>query len=109
MPTDELSSLREELKDINKRLQQAETSIKVSDVTRTERHTHMIEKIERLDQRLNLLEEQLATDMDKLYKKIDALQNLALQGKTSLKTLWLIGGVVSAGLGILATWLQVFK
>lgn len=109
MTTDELSSLREELKDINKRLQQAETSIKVSDATRSERHTHMIEKIEKLDQRLTLLEEQLATDMNKLYAKIDALQDLAIQGKTSLKTLWVIGGIVSAGLAILAAWLQVFK
>lgn len=106
---DELSEIKEDLKDLNRRLQTAETSIQVAEATRTERHQSMIDRFERVEQRLDLLEEQLTRDMQILYKKIDALQELATQGKTSLKTLWIVGGLVTAGLALLASWLQVFK
>lgn len=106
---DELTELRDDIKDINRRLQAAETSIQVAEATRTERHQNMIDRFERVEQRLDLLEEQITRDMNVLYKKIDALQELATQGKTSLKTLWIVGGLVTAGLALLASWLQVFK
>jgi DNA-binding transcriptional regulator YbjK len=104
-----MDDIKDDLKDINRRLQAAETAIQVSEVTRTERHQNMIDRFERVEQRLNLLEEQITRDMNILYKKLDALQELATQGKTSLKTLWVVGGLVTAGLALLASWLQVFK
>jgi DNA-binding transcriptional regulator YbjK len=104
-----MDDIKDDLKDINRRLQAAETAIQVSEVTRTERHQNMIDRFERVEQRLNLLEEQITRDMNILYKKLDSLQELATQGKTSLKTLWVVGGLVTAGLALLASWLQVFK
>lgn len=106
---EDINELKDDVKDINRRLQSAETSIQVAEATRTERHQSMIDRFERVEQRLDLLEEQITRDMNILYKKIDALQNLATQGKTSLKTLWIVGGLVTAGLALLASWLQVFK
>lgn len=106
---EDINEIREDLKDINRRLQVAETSIQVAEATRAERHQNMIDRFERVEQRLDLLEEQLTRDMNTLYKKIDALQELATQGKTSLKTLWIVGGLVTAALALLASWLQVFK
>ena len=47
--------------------------------------------------------------MNRLYKKIDSLQELATQGKTSLKTLWIVGSIVAGGMALLASWLQLFK
>jgi chromosome segregation ATPase len=106
---DEITEIKDDLKDINRRLQVAETTIQVAEATRTERHQNMIDRFERVEHRLDLLEEQITRDMKVLYEKIDALQELATQGKTSLKTLWIVGGLVTAGLALLASWLQVFK
>lgn len=106
---EEINELKDDLKDINRRLQVAETSIQVAEATRTERHENMIDRFERVEHRLDALEEQITRDMHVLYKKIDALQELATQGKTSLKTLWIVGGLVAAGLALLASWLQVFR
>jgi DNA anti-recombination protein RmuC len=106
---EEINELKDDLKDINRRLQAAETSIQVAEATRTERHENMIDRFERVEHRLDMLEEQITRDMNVLYKKIDALQELATQGKTSLKTLWIVGSLVAAGLALLASWLQVFR
>jgi DNA anti-recombination protein RmuC len=106
---EEINELKDDLKDINRRLQAAETTIQVAEATRTERHENMIDRFERVEHRLDMLEEQISRDMHVLYKKIDALQELATQGKTSLKTLWILGGLVTGGLALLASWLQVFR
>jgi chromosome segregation ATPase len=106
---DDITEIKDDLKDLNRRLQVAETSIQVAEATRTERHQNMIDRFERVEQRLDLLDQQLTKDMKTLYNKIDALQELATQGKTSLKTLWIVGGLVTTGLALLASWLQVFK
>jgi hypothetical protein len=106
---DDLNDIKDDIKDLGRRLQVAETAIQVTEATRTERHQNMIDRFERVEQRLDMLEEQLTRDMRILYNKIDLLQELATQGKTSLKTLWVVGGLVTAGLALLASWLQVFK
>ena len=105
----EVSEIKEEVKDLAKRLQTAETSIKVGEVTRSERHQSMLDRFERVEDRLTQLDQQLSIDMDRLYKKIDSLQELATQGKTSLKTLWIVGSIVAGGMALLASWLQLFK
>ena len=106
---DDLTDLKKDVKDLGLRIQEADTAIQVAEATRTERHQNMIDRFERVEQRLDTFEEQLTSDMRVLYNKIDSLQELATQGKTSLKTLWIVGGLVAAGLALLASWLQVFK
>jgi hypothetical protein len=44
--------------------------------------------------------------MAEMLKHITALQELATQGKTSLRTLWILGGLVASGLALLASWLR---
>lgn len=103
---DDLASLKDDLKDISKRMQAAETSLLVADATRTERHQNMIDRFERLENRLDNLESQISADMAEMLKHITALQDLATQGKTSLRTLWILGGLVASGLALLASWLR---
>jgi predicted nuclease with TOPRIM domain len=105
----DLEDLKTEVKDIIKRLQSAETAIQVSEATRTERHSSMLDRFERVESRLTELENRLITDMNKLHTKIDDLQDLAVKGKVSLKTLWVVGAMVAGGLALLSSWLQVFK
>jgi hypothetical protein len=46
---DELQYFKEELDDISKRLQTAESAILVADALRAERHQYMIDRFERLE------------------------------------------------------------
>jgi hypothetical protein len=103
---DDLHTLREDVKDISKRMQLAETALQVADATRAERHQNMIDRFERLENRLDILEGQISRDMAEMLKHITALQELATQGKTSLRTLWILGGLVASGLALLASWLR---
>jgi len=103
---DDIGNLREDIRDISRRLQAAETTLKVEDATRAERHQSMLDRFERLEARLDTLETQISQDMSELLKHINALQELATQGKTSLRTLWVIGGLVTGGLALLASWLR---
>jgi hypothetical protein len=48
----------------------------------------------------------MTKDMDLLLSRITELQELASQGKTSLKTLWVLGGMVAGGLALLAAWFK---
>jgi hypothetical protein len=45
--------------------------------------------------------------MELLLSRITELQDLASQGKTSLKTLWVLGGMVAGALALLAAWFKV--
>jgi hypothetical protein len=103
---DEIQYFKEELDDISKRLQTAESAILVADALRAERHQYMIDRFERLEVRISALESKMTKDMDLLLSRITELQDLASQGKTSLKTLWVLGGMVAGGLALLAAWFK---
>ena len=60
-------------------------------------------------QRKNIVHRILDIDNSQLLTKIEELNSLANQGKTSLKTLWFIGGLAASILAFLATWSDVFS
>src|SRR5210317_5534 len=47
-------------------------------------------------------------EIQSLHKKVDDVSDLATQGRTSLKTLLLIGGVVASAIALLTMILNVF-
>ena len=103
---EEIQYIKREIDDISKRFQSAESAILVADALRAERHQYMIDRFERLEQRISTLESKIAKDMELLLSRITELQDLASQGKTSLKTLWVLGGMVAGALALLAAWFK---
>ena len=106
---DGLEEIKNDLRDINKRVQRAETSIEVSEAKRNERNAAILDRFERVESRLSELENRLIIDISRLHTKLDALQELANTGRVSLKTLWFLGAIAASVLALLSSWLQVFK
>lgn len=111
-----LSDIKEEIRQLHERSQSTKTSLRVLEATSSERHASIIEKIEKLNvdlEKVNAdlekLTVKISKEMDALSKNITDLHNLALQGKTSLKTLWFLGGVFAATLAVIASWMDIFK
>lgn len=111
-----LSEIKEEIKQLHDRSQGTKTSLKVLEATSSERHASIIEKIEKLNsdlEKVNVdlerLTVKMSNELDNLSKNIAELHSLALQGKTSLKTLWFLGSVFAGILAVIATWLEIFK
>jgi len=66
-----------------------------------------MEKMEKLTSDIERLNNRFDVEMVSLLEKIDKLNDLAIQGKTSLRTLWFIGGLVAALGAAIATWSDV--
>jgi prefoldin subunit 5 len=97
---EDLSSIREEIKQLHERSQNTKTDVRVLQTKYDERLAVLMEKIEKLDTDVGRLNDRF----ESVLQKIDELNTLASQGKTSLKTLWFIGGAVAAIGATIATW-----
>lgn len=106
---EDLSNLREEIKQLHERSQGTKTEVRVLQTKFDERHTALMEKMEKITSDMEKLTSRFDSEMSSLLEKIDQLNTLANQGKTSLQTLWFIGGLVAAVGAVLATWLDVLK
>lgn len=104
---EDLSSMREEIKQLHERSQNTKTEVKVLQTKFDERHLALMEKMEKLTSDIERLNNRFDTEMVSLLEKIDKLNDLAIQGKTSLRTLWFIGGLVAALGAAIATWSDV--
>ncbi len=106
---EDLSNLREEIKQLHERSQNTKTEVRVLQTKFDERHIALMEKMEKITADMEKLTSRFDSEMSSLLEKIDQLNTLANQGKTSLRTLWFIGGLVAAIGAALATWLDVLK
>jgi len=104
---EDLSSMREEIKQLHERSQNTKTEVKVLQTKFDERHLALMEKMEKLTSDIERLNNRFDVEMVSLLEKIDKLNDLAIQGKTSLRTLWFIGGLVAALGAAIATWSDV--
>jgi len=104
---EDLSSMREEIKQLHERSQNTKTEVKVLQTKFDERHLALMEKMEKLTSDIERLNNRFDVEMVSLTEKIDKLNDLAIQGKTSLRTLWFIGGLVAALGAAIATWSDV--
>jgi len=104
---EDLSSMREEIKQLHERSQNTKTEVKVLQTKFDERHLALMEKMEKLTSDIERLNNRFDVEMISLLEKIDKLNDLAIQGKTSLRTLWFIGGLVAALGAAIATWSDV--
>jgi predicted nucleic acid-binding Zn-ribbon protein len=105
----DLSNLREEIKQLHERSQNTKTEVRVLQTKFDERHTALMEKMEKITVDMGKLTDRFDSEMSSLLEKIDQLNTLANQGRTSLKTLWFIGGLAASLLAALATWMDLFK
>lgn len=106
---EDLSNLREEIKQLHERSQNTKTEVRVLQTKFDERHLALMEKMEKITADVEKLTNRFDSEMSSLLEKIDQLNTLANQGKTSLKTLWFIGGLSATLLAGLATWMDLFK
>ena len=95
---EDLSILREEINQLHDRTQNTKSDLRVLQTKFDERNNAILEKIDRLE-----------TEMSLVLKKLNELNDLANSGKTSIRTLWFLGGLVAATLATLATWLDIFR
>lgn len=95
---EDLSILREEINQLHDRTQNTKSDLRVLQTKFDERNTAILEKIDRLE-----------TEMSLVLKKLNELNDLANSGKTSIRTLWFLGGLVAATLATLSTWLDIFR
>jgi prefoldin subunit 5 len=100
---EDLSNIREEIKQLHERSQNTKTEVKVLQTKYDERLAAIMEKIEKLDTDV----ERLNARFESVLQKIDHLSDLAVQGKTSLRTLWFIGALVAALGAAIANWSDV--
>lgn len=81
----ELDQIREDIDKLHDRSNNNKVKIAALEATERERYEHILTSLERLRE-----------DMEEMNDSIRALQSLATEGKTSLKTLLWVGGFVAA-------------
>lgn len=101
---EDLSSIREDIKQLHERSQNTKTEVRVLQTKFDERHLALMDKMEKLANDVERLNNRFDSEMASLLEKVDQLNELANQGKTSLRTLWFIGGLVAALGAAIATW-----
>jgi uncharacterized coiled-coil DUF342 family protein len=106
---EDLSSIRAEIQQLHERSQNTKMEVKVLGTKWDERHATILEKIEKMDSELEKLAVRFDKEISSISTKIDELNTLANQGKTSLKTLWFLGGLIAGTLALIAAWLDLFK
>lgn len=106
---EDLSSIRAEIKHLHGRSQSTKTEVKVLQTKFDERHVALMEKIEKINVDIEKLSTRFDNELTLILQKMEDLNTLATQGKTSLRTLWIIGGVAASAIAFIATWIDVFK
>ena len=106
---DDLSNIRAEIQQLHERSQNTKMEVKVLGTKLDERHLTIIEKIEKLDSEMQKLASRFDNEIASIAASIAELNTLANQGKTSLKTLWFIGGLIAGSIALLASWMDLFK
>ena len=81
----ELDKIQEEIDKLHDRSNNNKIKIATLEATEKERYEHILASIEKLRE-----------DMEEMNTSIRALQSLATEGKTSLRTLLWVGGFVAA-------------
>lgn len=84
-PNRELDKIQEEIDKLHNRSNNNKIKIATLEAAEKERYEHILSSIEKLRE-----------DMEEMNASIRALQSLATEGKTSLRTLLWVGGFVAA-------------
>jgi SMC interacting uncharacterized protein involved in chromosome segregation len=84
-PIRELDQIRDDIDKLHDRTNSTKVKIAALEAIEKERYEHLLTALETLKK-----------DMEELTASVRALQSLATEGKTSLRTLLWVGGVVAA-------------
>ena len=103
------NNFREDIKELQEKSGNLRTELKVLESKSETRHIALMEKIEFINDDMLRMSNRLDSELFRILTKVEELNALANQGKTSLKTLWFIGGLAASILAFLATWSDVFS
>lgn len=106
---DDVARYTEELNRLKERQHDYAMQLAVLKESSEHRHQTILEKIDQLYEFNSAISVKFNKEMSIVIEKIESLQDLANQGKTSLKTLWFIGGLVASILAFIATWAELIK
>lgn len=101
--------VRDDIKELQTKTASTYTDLKILESRSEDRHKVLLEKIENINNDVQKMSVRLDSELSRIITKMDDLNDLANQGKTSLKTLWFIGGLAASILAFLATWADLFK
>ena len=103
------NNFREDIKELQEKSNTTKTDLRVLESKSEDRHIALMDKIDVINSDMQRMSNRLDTELFRILSKIEELNSLANQGKTSLKTLWFIGGLAASILAFLATWSDVFN
>lgn len=99
MADDDINQLKEEIRRLHERTQETKSTLKTTVVLADTRHASLVEAISKLTEHYENLNE----DIKELSKKVEQLNMIATTGKASIRTLLIIGALISSLVAIVAS------
>lgn len=96
---DELSDIREEIRRLHERTQQTKSNLESLRVLSDARNENMVTALNKLAENY----EAINNDLKDLSDKIEKLNLIASTGKASIRTLLIVGGLISSFIAIVVS------
>jgi predicted nucleic acid-binding Zn-ribbon protein len=95
--SNELADIREEIRRLHERTQQTKSNLESLKVLSEARNDNLVDALTKLAENY----ERINRDIKELSEKIEKLNILATSGKASIRTLLIVGGLISSLVGMI--------
>lgn len=95
--SNELADIREEIRRLHERTQQTKSNLESLKVLSEVRNDNLVDALTKLAENY----ERINRDIKELSEKIEKLNILATSGKASIRTLLIVGGLISSLVGMI--------
>jgi hypothetical protein len=95
--SNELADIREEIRRLHERTQQTKSNLESLKVLSDARNDNLVDALTKLAENY----ERINSDIKELSEKIEKLNILATSGKASIRTLLIVGGLISSLVGMI--------
>lgn len=95
--SNELADIREEIRRLHERTQQTKSNLESLKVLSEVRNDNLVDALTKLAENY----ERINNDIKELSEKIEKLNILATSGKASIRTLLILGGLISSLVGMI--------
>jgi hypothetical protein len=95
--SNELADIREEIRRLHERTQQTKANLETLKVLSDTRNDNIVMALTKLAENY----ERINSDIKELSEKIEKLNILATSGKASIRTLLIVGGLISSLVGMI--------
>jgi predicted nucleic acid-binding Zn-ribbon protein len=95
--SNELADIREEIRRLHERTQQTKSNLESLKVLSEARNDNLVDALTKLAENY----ERINSDIKELSEKIEKLNILATSGKASIRTLLIVGGLISSLVGMI--------